>query len=156
MPEMTIRTALKGDIGRCAELLAILFSQEREFSANPAAQRRGIEMVVGNPLAGKVFVCTVDGTVQGMVMLLFTVSTFLGKKVALLEDMVVDPAFRAQGIGKRLIEHAVAFARDEGFGRITLLTDHDNAPAQDFYERSGFLRSSMIVMRKTIEPGDAS
>jgi ribosomal protein S18 acetylase RimI-like enzyme len=91
-----------------------------------------------------------------MVMLLFTVSTFLGRKVALLEDMVVDPSCRDQGIGSRLLKHAVSFARNEGFGRITLLTDCDNAGAQQFYERSGFLRSSMLVMRKPLENGDTA
>lgn len=150
MPDIVVRSAVAADSMRCAELLCTLFSQEREFLPDPEAQRRGIELIVNNPDAGRVFVCTVDGTIQGMVLLLFTVSTYLGRKVALLEDMIVDPAFRGEGVGTMLINHAVLFAEKQGLGRITLLTDHDNSRAQEFYSRAGFMRSSMIVMRKLL------
>jgi len=150
MHDVAVRTACPADSIRCAELLGILFSQEAEFRPDAAAQRRGIEMIVSNPDAGRVFVCTVDGTIQGMVLLLFTVSTFLGRKVALLEDMIVDPAFRGEGIGSMLISHAISFADKQGLARITLLTDHENSRAQEFYSRAGFRRSSMTVMRKQI------
>ncbi len=86
-----------------------------------------------------------------MVMLLFTVSTFLGKKVALLEDMVVAPESRNKGLGSLLINHAIAFARREGFGRITLLTDGDNDAAQQFYRSKGFSQSEMVVFRKLLD-----
>jgi GNAT superfamily N-acetyltransferase len=79
------------------------------------------------------------------------VSTFLGRKVALLEDMVVAPAWRSKGLGTLLINHAVDFARREGFGRITLLTDRDNESAQHFYSSKGFSESEMIVFRKLLD-----
>ncbi len=152
---MRLREAVTADIERCAELLGILFSAEREFAPDPAAQKRGLQLVIDNPQAGRVFVCETGGRIAGMVMLLFTVSTFLGKKVALLEDMIVDPVFRAQGIGSRLVGHAVTFARSEGLGRITLLTDHDNTLAREFYHRAGFTASSMVVLRKSLsDPGE--
>ncbi|MCF8382424.1 MAG: GNAT family N-acetyltransferase [Chlorobium sp.] len=151
MPHMRLREAVTADIERCSELLGILFSAEREFAPDPAAQRRGLQLVLDSPQTGRVFVCETGGRIAGMVMLLFTVSTFLGKRVALLEDMIVDPAFRAQGIGSRLVGHAVAFARSEGLGRITLLTDHDNTLAREFYHRAGFAASSMVVLRKSLD-----
>jgi GNAT superfamily N-acetyltransferase len=145
------RTATENDIARCAGLLEILFSQELEFTANAEAQSRALSMIIGNPELGRIFVCEMDGEIQGMVMLLFTVSTFLGQKVALLEDMVVAPACRGKGVGTRLIDHAVDFACREGFGRITLLTDKDNDAAQQFYRSKGFLRSEMVVFRKPLD-----
>ncbi len=145
------RTASGRDVTRCAELLGILFSQEREFAANPEAQSRALSMIIGNPELGRIFVCEIDGVIQGMVMLLFTVSTFLGQKVALLEDMVVAPAWRGKGLGTQLIGHAVDFARREGFGRITLLTDQDNDAAQQFYCSKGFSRSEMVVFRHLLD-----
>ncbi|MGB0130413.1 GNAT family N-acetyltransferase [Chlorobium sp.] len=151
MAHIRIREAVTADIGRCAELLGMLFAAEREFTPDPVAQRRGLELVLDSPQTGRVFVCETGGRIAGMVMLLFTVSTFLGKKVALLEDMIVDPAFRAQGIGARLIAHSVEFARHEGLGRITLLTDHDNTAALNFYHRAGFTPSSMVVLRKQLD-----
>ena len=147
MPE--VRTALSSDISECAELLEILFSQEHEFTPDAEAQSRALSMIIGNPDLGRIFVCEVDdGVIAGMVMLLFTVSTFLGKKVALLEDMVVAPQWRQKGLGSLLINHAMEFARKEGLGRVTLLTDGDNEAAQQFYQSKGFSKSGMAVFRK--------
>jgi len=148
-----IRRAREGDEARCAELLEILFSQELEFSADAEVQSRALSMITGNPELGRIFVAEIDGVIEGMVMLLFTVSTFLGKKVALLEDMVVAPAWRGKGLGTLLINRALDFARREGFGRITLLTDRDNDAAQQFYRAQGFSPSEMVVFRKLLDDG---
>jgi GNAT superfamily N-acetyltransferase len=149
MPD--VRTALISDVPRCADLLEILFSQEHEFTADPETQSRALSLIIDNPELGRIFVCEVEGVVEGMVMLLFTVSTFLGKKVALLEDMVVAPHWRHKGIGSLLINHAMEFARKEGLGRITLLTDGDNDAAQQFYKSKGFAQSEMVVFRKPLD-----
>jgi len=150
MLQTLIRTAVESDVPQCAALLAILFSQEREFAPDVEAQSRALDLIIQQPELGRIFVADVDGDVQGMVMLLFTVSTFLGQKVALLEDMVVAPAWRGKGVGSQLINHAVAFARQERLGRITLLTDADNEAAQRFYRAKGFTPSEMVVFRKLL------
>jgi len=148
---VAIRIAVDRDVPRCVELLGILFSQEHEFTPDAEVQSRGLLMIINNPELGQIFVGEVDGIIQGMVMLLFTVSTFLGRKVALLEDMIVAPAWRGKGLGSRLIDHAMDFACREGFGRITLLTDKDNGVAQHFYSSKGFSESEMVVFRKLLD-----
>lgn len=147
------RTAIERDVARCAELLGILFTQEQEFTADAEAQSRALSMIIRNPELGRIFVVEIDGVIEGMVMLLFSVSTCLGRKAALLEDMVVAPAWRTKGLGTLLINHAVDFARREGFGRITLLTDRDNEAAQQFYRAQGFAQSEMVVFRKLLDDG---
>jgi GNAT superfamily N-acetyltransferase len=153
-PERTkmadMRRAVESDVPRCAELLGILFSQEHEFTPDAELQSKGLLMIIHKPELGRIFVAEVDGVIQGMVMLLFTVSTFLGQRVALLEDMVVDPAWRGKGLGSLLMDHVLHFARREGLGRITLLTDRDNEGAQQFYASKSFTRSGMVVFRKLL------
>ena len=146
-----IRTAVETDVPHCAALLAILFSQECEFAPDVDAQSRALDFIIQQPELGRIFVAEVDGDVQGMVMLLFTISTFLGQKVALLEDMVVAPAWRGKGLGSQLIDHAEAFARQKHLGRITLLTDGDNEAGQRFYRAKGFTPSEMVVFRKLLQ-----
>ena len=146
--QISVRTAVENDVPRCAELLGILFSLEHEFSSDVELQSRGVSMIIHNPELGQIFVAEVNGVIQGMVTLLFTVSTFLGQKVALLEDMVVAPAWQGKGLGSLLINHAIEFARREGLGRITLLTDRDNESAQQFYASKSFTKSEMVVFRK--------
>ncbi|NTU58717.1 MAG: GNAT family N-acetyltransferase [Chlorobiaceae bacterium] len=147
---LTIRIAEKRDIEACARLLGILFSQELEFTPDVRKQESGIEMIIGNPSAGTILVCENDGEIVAMVTLLTLVSTALGREVVLLEDMVVSPESRNQGIGSKLVDHACDWARDHGYGRITLLTDGDNDSAHRFYSRKGFSRSQMAVFRKML------
>jgi GNAT superfamily N-acetyltransferase len=147
---LNIRIAEPGDIGPCARLLTILFSQEHEFTPDLQKQESGLGMIIGNPSVGTVFVCEAEEGIIGMVSALNLVSTALGKKVVMLEDMIVDPAWRGQGIGAMLLEYVYRWARREGYGRMTLLTDGDNIPSQHFYEAHGFMRSTMVAYRKRV------
>lgn len=143
----TFTPASEADIPALSALLSVLFTQEVEFKPDEQAQRRGLAMVIRHPDVGAVLVAR-DGTrILAMVNLLFTVSTALGERVALLEDMVVAPEARGSGIGSALLNHAIGFAQDLGIQRITLLTDHDNHAAQRFYSKHGFRESSMLPMR---------
>lgn len=50
----------------------------------------------------------------------------------------VHPACRRMGIGSRLIDAAEKFAKENGFGNITLETGSDNRAAQGLYKSKGF------------------
>jgi GNAT superfamily N-acetyltransferase len=141
------------DIPELCGLLTILFSQELEFTPNHEAQSRGLACIINNPEIGHILVARQnnDNEIAAMVCLLYTVSTALGAKVALLEDMVVSPDYQGIGIGSYLLENAITLARKNGCQRITLLTDHINASAQHFYQRHGFILSSMIPLRLSLD-----
>lgn len=147
---MHIEKATLGDIPALSKLLSLLFSQEAEFIPNREAQSRGLAQIVNNPEVGAVLLAREDAEVLGMVSLLFTVSTALGQRVALLEDMVVFSQGRGAGIGTQLLARAISFARAEGYKRITLLTDRSNEAAQRFYGKQGFVASSMLPMRLSL------
>ncbi|MBN8845998.1 MAG: acetyltransferase [Sphingomonadales bacterium] len=50
-----------------------------------------------------------------------------------MEALFIDPAYRGQGIGKALVEHAVRL-----HGTITTDVNEQNGQAVGFYERMGF------------------
>ena len=138
------------DIAALSDLLTVLFTQEAEFRPDAQAQRRGLAEIIANPALGAILLAR-DGTeIVAMVNLLFTVSTALGARVALLEDMVVAPVARGKGVGSALLEHALDYARRSGVMRITLLPDHDNHFARRFYARHGFTESTMLALRHTM------
>ncbi|MBD9359781.1 GNAT family N-acetyltransferase [Methylomonas sp. EbB] len=144
---MEISLAGVADIPALCHLLSELFTQEAEFQPDYAAQHRGLTRIIADPNVGHILVARHDSQVVGMVNLLYTVSTALGERVAWLEDMVVPSEVRGLGVGSRLLEHAVAFARQNGCRRLSLLTDADNLHAQRFYQRQGFSASQMLPMR---------
>jgi GNAT superfamily N-acetyltransferase len=142
-----IGPATETDAPALCALLETLFAAEAEFTPDAPAHARGIAMILADPSIGRFLVARRAGRVVGMVGLLFTVSTALGARVAMLEDMVVAPEARGQGLGTRLIEAAIAAARQDGCRRITLLTDGANEGGHRFYARNGFTRSEMVPFR---------
>jgi GNAT superfamily N-acetyltransferase len=145
-----ISIAKEEDIPALCTLLELLFSQELEFSPNREAQRQGLHSIIHNPHVGFILVGKVNGRAAGMVNILFTISTALGERVAILEDMVVSTSSRSSGIGAALIEQAIAEARNRGCKRITLLADASNEAAHRFYQRHGFVKSTMIPLRLSL------
>ncbi|MBX6326529.1 MAG: GNAT family N-acetyltransferase, partial [Chthoniobacterales bacterium] len=64
----------------------------------------------------------------------------------------VHKQYQHQGYGSKLLKHAIEFARQKNFLRITLLTDRPENAAQEFFRKHGFVESSMIPMRLWITP----
>jgi GNAT superfamily N-acetyltransferase len=142
-----IDEATPADIPALCELLKLLFAQEAEFRPDGEKQAQGLGRIIAAPEAGRILVLREQGGIVGMVNLLFTISTALGGRVALLEDMVLRPEHRGKGLGTTLLQAALAFARQSGCLRVTLLTDGDNEAARRFYQRQGFNVSGMTAMR---------
>jgi GNAT superfamily N-acetyltransferase len=142
-----ISSATSADIPQLADLLALLYAQEAEFTFDREKQARGLRLIVETPACGQIFVARSDGRAVGMVNLLFTVSTAEGGPACWLEDVVVHPDHRGAGLGARLVGHAIEVARSRGYLRISLLTDQTNEAAQRFYSRHGFVASPMTPLR---------
>lgn len=142
-----ISPAAPSDLKPMADLLHFLFSQEADFVPDKKKQMEGLQLILDHPERGQLLVIKKEALILGMVNLLFTLSTALGGKVAILEDMIVHPDYRNKGLGKELLQQALAFAKNEGCLRITLLTDVANSQAQQFYKNSGFEPSAMVPYR---------
>ncbi len=152
MSEVVIEPAIFEDLDELSSLLGELFSKESDFRPDKKKQLHALRLIFEEPSRGRVFVLRRDRTIVGMINLLFTISTAEGGFVILLEDLVVHDAFRGHGYGSMLLEHAIDFAKQKNFLRITLLTDRPEIQSQELFRRFGFFESSMIPMRLLLTP----
>ncbi|HKA67624.1 MAG TPA: helix-turn-helix domain-containing GNAT family N-acetyltransferase [Actinomycetes bacterium] len=86
---------------------------------DPGRERAWVAEVAGEP-AGCVFCVRKDDA------------------MAQLRLLLVEPAARGLGIGTRLVDECVRFARSAGYRRIVLWTNSVLADARRVYERAGF------------------
>ena len=148
--EIEIAQAEHGDLDQLADLLAELFTLESDFRPDRDKQLRGLRLILDNPALGRLFVLRDQGRVAGMANALTTISTSEGCRVAVLEDVIVRDEYRGKGLGRRLVEHVLAWAGAAGMARVTLLADRDNKAALDFYRKLGFEPSHMAVLRRRL------
>ncbi len=151
--DIRIEPAILEDLPQLTELVMSLLNQEQDFVPDRVKQEHGLKLILEQPSRGRIFVLRNDHSIIGMVNLLFTISTAEGGFVILMEDVIVHPMHRAQGYGSRLLHHAIEFAKEKQFKRITLLTDKISAESQHFFQKNGFQFSHMIPMRLIIADG---
>ncbi len=142
-----ISRANMNDLPELVELLNDLFTQDIEFVPDLKKQKSGLEAIINNPEMGEILVLKGEGQILGMVSLLYSISTALGGKVAILEDMIIHKDYRQKGMGKELLGEAIRFSKERNCLRLTLLTDFNNDAAINFYHQFGFKKSEMIPMR---------
>ena len=147
MNEAIIEQATMEDLPQMADLLYDLFSHEGDFIPDRQKNLRGLELILEQPSRGRIFVYRWNGQILGMINLLFTISTAEGGFVVLLEDVSVHHNHRGRGVGTQLLDHAIAYAKNKDFLRLTLLADRVNAEGQEFFQKHGFFVSKMIPLR---------
>jgi GNAT superfamily N-acetyltransferase len=138
------------DLDAMADLLAGLFAQEHDFAPDKCKQRAGLARILAEPARARLFVARQAGRVVAMTNIQIGISTAEGGEVMMIEDVIVAPALRGQGLGRALLRHVFDWGAGQGMTRATLLTDHDNLAAQAFYARMGFAPSAMRVLRRRL------
>ena len=81
-----------------------------------------------------IFFAEVDGKLAGCIRMLKWWNQF-----AYIEDISVNPEYRGLGIGRRLLEHGIQWAREDGYPGIMLETQDNNVPACKLYQSVGFV-----------------
>lgn len=148
---ITIQSASMTDIPALVDLLGILFAIEQDFTPDPTAQQRGLELLLKHPERGQILLaCDESAGVIGMVSAQLVISTAVGAPSAWIEDMVIAPSYRGQGLGKQLLAAAADWARQQGAQRLQLLADADNAPALEFYQHLGWQSTRLYAWKQLL------
>jgi len=147
---LRIRAAKLGDVEPMVELLRALFALEPDFAFNPYKQRQGLVKLICQEQGKCALVAEVGERLVGMCTAQTVISTAEGGPVGWVEDVVVAPAYRGKGVGKRLLMTLESWAVAEGLKRLQLIADHDNDPAKAFYTQMGWHPTRMVAMRKML------
>ena len=62
--------------------------------------------------------------------------------------MAVSSHYQGLGIGQKLLQVAIQFARDENYKDIVLSTTYNQQQAKRFYEKNGFVVESTYLVRR--------
>jgi GNAT superfamily N-acetyltransferase len=87
--------------------------------------------------AAEVILAYLADEAVGFAVYFHTFSTFTGYTGIYLEDLFVDPAQRAKGIGTALLAYLANLAKRRGCGRLSWAVLDWNEPAIQFYRKLG-------------------
>jgi len=131
-----LRPPHPGDLGWIVHRQGALYAEE--WGYNEEFEALTAEIVASYvkhlvPAKERCWVAEKDGEIVGCVFLVRKSHT-----VAQLRLLLVEPSARGLGIGSRLVDECVRFARQTGYRTITLWTQSELAAARRLYKKAGF------------------
>jgi DNA-binding MarR family transcriptional regulator/N-acetylglutamate synthase-like GNAT family acetyltransferase len=136
--EVVVRTYRAGDVGwaieRHGQLYADEFGWSEEFEALVATLFAQFA-TKHDPEKERFWIAEVNGERVGCV---FVVRYAKDPNVAQLRCLLVDPKGRGLGIGKRLVDECLVFAKQAGYTKMMLWTNDVLVSARRIYQAAGF------------------
>lgn len=162
--DVTIRPATRADIPTIGRLGALLVRTHHEFDpARFVAATPRTEQGYGSYLASQleerdviILVAEHQGLTIGYAYAGVEGVDYMSLRgpAGVLHDIVVEPAHRGNGTGRKLLDATLAALGERGVPRAVLSTAEQNASAQRLFARAGF-RRTMVEMTRELN-GDTS
>jgi DNA-binding MarR family transcriptional regulator/GNAT superfamily N-acetyltransferase len=133
---VTLRPYQLGDLGWIARRQAILYAEE--YGWDETYEALAAEILAGfvknrDPNAERGWIAVRDREMLGSVFVMRGSET-----AAKLRLLYVEPSARGLGLGRRLVDECVGFAREKGYRTLTLWTNDVLVPARRIYQAAGF------------------
>jgi DNA-binding MarR family transcriptional regulator/ribosomal protein S18 acetylase RimI-like enzyme len=143
--DIVLRQPRPGDLGWVVARHAELYAREYGWAENfegLCAQIVADFVAKHDPGRERCWIAEMDGRNVGSVFLVKD-----SEAVARLRLLLVDPVARGRGLGSRLTDECIRFARRHRYQRMTLWTHQVLTAARHVYERAGFRLTSSEARR---------
>ncbi len=135
-PSIVLRRHQPGDLGWIIHRQAKLYAEEYgwdETYEGLVAEILAAFVKTFDEKRERAWIAELDGAVVGSVFLVRQ-----DDAIAKLRLLYVEPSARGLGLGKRLVDETIAFARGKGYRTLTLWTNDILTAARRIYEDAGF------------------
>lgn len=136
-PTFTLRPAEPHDVPALVGLITELAEFEHLTHLLKVTPENLQPHLFGSRPVAEAMVAEVQGTVVAFALYFTNFSTFLAQPGLYLEDLYVQPAHRAAGIGQALLQRLARLAVERGCGRFEWCVLDWNENAIRFYEKAG-------------------
>lgn len=132
-----LRPASQADVPAILGFILELADYEHLRHEVTATEEKLSSTLFGDTRYAEVIIAEVDGTPAGMALFYHKYSTFMAQPGIYLEDLYVQPAHRAKGLGKALLTYVAQLAVERDCGRVEWQVLEWNEQAIDFYRSLG-------------------
>jgi ribosomal protein S18 acetylase RimI-like enzyme len=119
------------------------------------AQAMAVHALCSDPSLGRAWMLADKRRDVGYALAYWRHSIDHGGRVAVLDDLWIDAALRGRGLGRRLMEAALADMSACGARAVVLEADPADAPAMSFYARLGFTPKGTALLVRALPTAGA-
>lgn len=146
---VTIRPATRQDLEPVLQMMEEFYAIDH-YAFNQPCSRKNLEIFIENSRFGKLWVIESHGQLIGYVALTLGFSFEYGGLTAFLDELYLVPAYRKQGLGKRMVAWVLENAREMGIHSVHLEVERHNEAARQLYAEFGFTDQNRFLLTKKI------